>query len=239
LPGEGPGAFGSGSAAGQGGFLGFLNGLINQLGAFINASAGETAAEGPATQTVSDGTFASTGDPHLSEVGTLLGASGAGASINSHFDSMSSHDNLLSSQDFDGGYRLSTAVTAPNAKGVTMNASATVHMNTNADVITMRNDGSFSVSSGGNNVALGVGQSATLLGGEQVTSNADGSLTVAAQNAYGGTISTTLAAKDGGVDVSAAVHAATVGGDIAGGLTTNGAPAVQPVVQAPAATTFA
>ena len=204
----------------QGGFLGLINNLINQITSILNGYSNEAGAEGPGTQNVSDGTFASAGDPHLSEDASVTGASGNTSAVNHHFDSMSSHDDLLSSQDFNGGYRLSTAVTAPNANGITLNQSATVHANNNLDNITLRNDGSFSITSDGNNVSLATGQSATLEGGETVTSNADGSLTVLDQNLYGGSIATTMSAKGGGVDVSAAVHHATVGGDIASGTVT-------------------
>lgn len=198
-----------------GGLLGVLTGLIDQLGALVDGYAGESTAEGATNQHVIDGTFASTGDPHLGETASVLTAAGTTSSVNRTFDSMTGHDNLLSSQDFNGGYRLSTTVTAPNDSGVTMNAAATIHMNDGSDTIALRGDGSFTIAAAGQDVTLAGGQSVILGAGERVTNNGDGSLTVVATNAYGGAITTTLAAKGGGVDVNATVHDVNVGGDIA------------------------
>jgi hypothetical protein len=192
--------------------IGNLNNMISQMG---NAST-EQAAEGPASQTVSNATFSSVGDPHLGETGSAYDANGNPVSMNTHFDSMQSHDNLISSQDFDGGYRVSTSVTQPNANGITQNQSATVHTNNNQNTVTMNNDGSFAISDNGQNVALAPGQSTTLSAGEQVTRNANGSLTVSEQNGNQGSISTTMQSNgSGGVDVTTNVQNATVGGDIA------------------------
>ncbi len=66
-------------------------------------------------------------------------------------------------------------------------------------------------------MTLTAGQSTTLGGGETVIRNADDSLTVAQTNMFGGAIATTLRLAAGGVDVTATVHNATVGGDIAAG----------------------
>ena len=54
-------------------------------------------------------------------------------SVNEHWDSMTSHDDLVHSAQIDGGYRVSTAVTQPDANGVTWNQSATVHANFDQD----------------------------------------------------------------------------------------------------------
>ncbi len=212
-----PGSDGSGSSGAQGGFFGVISGLIKQIDTYLNSIAGETTAEGAGSQNVANATFSSTGDPHLAETGTLVDGSGNGSPIARRFDSMTSHDNLLSSQDFDGGYRVSTTVSAANDKGVTTNAAATVHANSGMDTVTMNEDGSYAIASGGNSVSIDPGQTIALEGGESVTRNTDGSLTVADRNTYGGTISTTLAAKGGGVDVTASVTNANVGGDIASG----------------------
>lgn len=207
---------GSDPSGNQGGFVGIINRLIAQLGWLMN-QAGNSGSAGSSTQAVNDGTFASTGDPHLSEHASLDSGYGNSSPIDRHFDSMTGHDNLLSSQEVDGGYRLSTTVTSPGSNGATMNAAASVHVNGDRDTITMRNDGSYSLTSDGNDVSVAVGQNVTLGGGEQVARNADGSLTVTDRTASGGSITTTLAAKAGGVDVTAAVHHLTVSGDIVDG----------------------
>jgi hypothetical protein len=202
----------------QGGFGGVMNSIIGALNNIITGignQVGEQNAEGSASQFVKNATFSSTGDPHLAETGTVS-TTGNTQSVNSHFDSMTGHDNLISSQDFNGGYRVSTAVTQPNANGITLNASATVHTNNNQNNITMNNDGSVAITNNGQPVNLAPGQSTTLSAGEQVTRNTNGSLTVSEQNANGGSISTTMQTNgSGGVDVTTNVQNASVGGDIA------------------------
>jgi hypothetical protein len=164
-------------------------------------------------QAFSDVTLTSTGDPHLGETGTRTSPGGPQA-VNDHFDSMTSHGDLIDARSLAGGYRVSTTVTPPNANGVTSNQSATVHANCGRDAVTMNRDGSYSVTSNGQAVALAPGQSLALGGGENVTLNADGSLVVTAANGNGGSISTTLRATGSGVDVTAQGHAIRVGGDI-------------------------
>jgi hypothetical protein len=164
-------------------------------------------------QAFSDVTLTSTGDPHLGETGTRTSPGGPQA-VNDHFDSMTSHGDLIDARSLAGGYRVSTTVTPPNANGVTSNQSATVHANCGRDAVTMNRDGSYSVTSNGQAVALAPGQSLALGGGENVTLNADGSLVVTAANVNGGSISTTLRATGSGVDVTAQAHAIRVGGDI-------------------------
>jgi hypothetical protein len=222
----------------SGGVEGVLNsianaftGLINQIGSSIQNLTSESNAEGPASQQVASATFSSTGDPHLAESGSGTDANGNPISLNSTFDSMNSHDDLISSQDFDGGYRVSTQVTQANANGVTQNQSATVHTNANQDQVTVNNDGSYAITNDGANVQLGLGQSTTLSGGETVSRNMDGSLTVTEQNSQGGLISTTMGSNGtGGVDVHTSVQNASVGGDIADGNATGdgSAPAPSP-----------
>ena len=119
-------------------------------------------------QAFSDVTLSSTGDPHLAETGTRLGPGGPQA-VNDRFDSMSSHDDLIDARGLAGGYRVSTTVTQPDAKGITSNQSATVHANCGRDGVTMNRDGSYSVTSNGQAVALTPGQTLTLGGGENVT----------------------------------------------------------------------
>lgn len=203
------------SAGEPGGFAAIIKNLIAQLTSLLGQTVGESNAEGPATQNVSQATFASTGDPHLSETGSVQNGLAGPAAVNEHFDSMVDHANLVSSQDFDGGFRLSTAVTTPNEKGVTLNASATVHLNNDNDNVTLRNDGTYAIATDGKAVSLEPGQRATLDGGAVVSRNGNGSLTVTERNAYGGSVTTTLEAKSGGVDATAEIVNASAGGDIA------------------------
>jgi hypothetical protein len=196
-------------------------GLFGQLvGAFTNglgAATGTPPGTQPGTngpqQRFADVDISSTGDPHLAETGTRQTAGGNQA-VDERYDSMTSHDDLVSSRAIAGGYRVSTAVTQPGANGVTWNDSATVHTNFDQDSVTMRRDGTFSIADGNQSVALAKGQSVTLSGGETVTENADGSLVVAAANQRGGTMSTTLRATGNGVDVTTHAHELAVGGDV-------------------------
>jgi hypothetical protein len=175
---------------------------------------GGTCAPGPAGAANGEAQFASatassSGDPHLAFSGTTA----AGAAVDENWKSMRSHGDLLDSNSFAGGYRVSTQVTQPNAQGVTYNASASVTTAAGATTVSMRADGSYAVSSGGANVALQPGQTTSLGNGESVTLNADGSLTVNDTNAAGGSIATTLKSNgDGGVDVTTQATNVDLGG---------------------------
>ena len=187
-----------------GGIMTLLQSLMGMLGAMLSG--------GPQQQIV-DATLSSTGDPHLAETGTT-----AAGAVDDHFDSMVAHDDLLHSSDVAGGYRVSTRVTTPNANGITYNASATVHTAFGQDAVTMRKDGTFSVTDHGQAVSVGSGQTVTLSGGESVTCDTDGSLVVSAGSANGGTISTTLRGNGTEVDVTTQAHQIGVGGDIVRGI---------------------
>jgi len=165
-----------------------------------------------AQQNFADVDVSSSGDPHIAEVGTSEGP-GGNQPVNAHWDSMTSHGDLVHSDQISGGYRVSTAVTAPGAGGVTYNQSATVHTNYGQDSVTMNRDGSFSIDNGGQAVSLAKGQSTTLSGGANVTANQDGSLTISASDAQGGSIATTLRCSGQGVDVDSHAHEIALGGD--------------------------
>jgi hypothetical protein len=77
----------------------------------------------------------------------------------------------------------------------------------------MNRDGSFSIDSDGQAVSLAKGQSTTLSGGATVNANQDGSLTISATNANGGSIATTLRCSGQGVDVDSHAHEIALGGD--------------------------
>jgi hypothetical protein len=167
---------------------------------------------GGVEQRFSNVDISSSGDPHLAEVGTREGP-GGNQSVDQHWNSMSSHPDLVHTDQIAGGYRVSTAVTTPNAAGVTYNQSATVHTNYGQDSVTMNRDGSFSIDDDGRAIALAKGQRTTLAGGATVNANDDGSLTVTASNAYGGSIATTLRSTGSGVDVDSQAHEIALGGD--------------------------
>ena len=222
----------SGGFGAQGGVISTIMSLIQQLMGMLNSLLSgqqgpggvpgggrpfpgmqQPPANGP-QQRVLDGTFSSTGDPHLAETGTT-----SAGTVDNHFDSMVSHRDLLHSDDIRGGYRVSTTVGTPNAAGVTTNSSASVTTNDGQDRVTMRKDGTFSITDHGQAVSIAPGQTVTLSGGESVTENNDGSLVVAASDRRGGTISTTLRAAGGSeVDVTTQAHNIDVGGDIANGI---------------------
>jgi len=212
-----------GTSGGANGTLsGLVSGLVTVLqqliGALTNQSpnpnqvSAQSPVPGGPQQQFQNVDVSSTGDPHIAEVGTREGP-GGGRAVDVHWDSMTAHDDLVHSNQIDGGYRVSTAVTEPGANGVTFNQSATVRTNFDQDAVTMNRDGSFAVWDDGEQVQLGKGESATLSGGEQVTLNQDGSLNVTAKNAKGGSIATTLRSTGQGVDVTTHAHEIALGGD--------------------------
>lgn len=187
--------------------------LVNQLQQLAASMFGEGRVETGPQQRVVDGTFSSTGDPHLAETATVQGPNG-NRTVDNHFDSMVAHDDLLHSTDVAGGYRVSTTVTNPNANGVTWNASATVHTNFDRDRIAMNGDGSIAITDQGRSVSISPGQTLTLSAGETVMENADRSLLVSAGDGFGGTIATTMRTNGTGVDVSTHATNIDIGGDM-------------------------
>lgn len=202
-------------------FAGALQSLFARFSSAFVAQAPAAPAAGP-TASFRNVSLGSTGDPHLSVSGTAWNGGSTPANVNAHFDSMTSHADLFSTNDFGDGFNVATTVTAPSANGVTQNASATASMNGGLDSVTMTNTGAVSVTSGGSAMALTPGESVMLSGGEAVSEAANGSVTIA-ERAYGATLSTTFAANGGGgVDVTAHGHDVNLGGD----LITGGASAV-------------
>lgn len=212
--------FGSSLSGANGSILGLIQSLIGTIQQLLsslltgNGTSDWTPWSGnEPSQRFQNVDIGSTGDPHISETGTLRTRNGQ-QTVDQHYDSMSSHDDLVETRDVAGGYRVSTTVTQPGANGVTYNQSATVHADFGQDTITMNKDGSFAISDHGAAVALTKGQSVGLSGGEVVTENQDGSLTVNAANARGGSISTTLRSTGSGVDVTTHAHDIALGGDV-------------------------
>jgi hypothetical protein len=224
-----PPGYGYGAANGntQNSLLGMLGSLLQQLGSYLaQLTGGGTGGYGYTGYGPSSGpsqdaqnlTLSSTGDPHLAETGTI--ASGGGtASVNSHFDSMTAHTDLVSTGDVRGGYQVSTTVTAPNASGVTYNQSATVTTANGNDAVTMTNGGTVSITQFGQTTTLANGESMRLTNGATVSRASDGSVTISETNANGGSISTTLRQDGPGVDVTTNAQGLRVGGDIVSGST--------------------
>lgn len=226
------GLFGGGGSVG--GLAGLVSGLVcilqQLVGALLNQSTnsnqstnpnqianpgqtpGQTPLPGGPQQRFQNVDVSSTGDPHIAETGTREGPGGNSA-VDVRWDSMTAHDDLVHSNQIDGGYRVSTAVTQPGADGVTYNQTATVHANFNQDAVTMYRDGSLAIYDSGEPVELGKGESTTLSGGETVSVNQDGSVVVNAKNAAGGSIATTLRSTGAGVDVTTHAHEIALGGD--------------------------
>jgi hypothetical protein len=151
----------------------------------------------------------SVGDPHEAFSATT----GAGNTVNGKWDSMSSHRDLLDSNSFNGGYRVSTQATQPNSQGVTLNQRGTVTTASGNTTVTLNANGQYSVASYGQSISLQQGQSVSLGNGESVTLNADNSLTVSDTNTQGGSITTTLATNgSGGVDVKTHANEVDLGG---------------------------
>ncbi len=147
---------------------------------------------------------ASSGDPHLSFNGA-------------HWNNMSSQPDLLNSDSFAGGFRISTQVTPADGKGVTWNQSATVSMNGGATTVSMNDRGDASITSYGQQLSIAKGQTLQLGNGESVTYEQNGSLQVSAQNGFGGRIETTLTPQGKGVNVDVTAHDVDLGGALVNG----------------------
>lgn len=150
----------------------------------------------------------STGDPHLAF---------SGGGTDAHWDSMDAHPDLLDSNSFGGGFRISTQTTVPNANGVTFNRSAGVATHDGNTRVTLDNAGHASVEQNGRTFAIANGQSYDLGGGERVSRGADGALSIDEHNGRGGEIETTLRGNGSGVDVSVRAQNVDLGGDLANG----------------------
>lgn len=202
--------------------VGPLSGLMQQLIAMLQWMMGSGSASpspypgagcpssgGGAEQFFPSANGASAGDPHLSFNGN-------------HWNSMVSHPDLLSSDSIPGGFRISTQVTPPNARGATWNQSASVTTNNGATTISMNNAGQPTIESYGQNIPIADGQTVQLGNGESVTRNGNGSLTITAQNGSGGQIVTTLTAQGQGVNVDVSAQNVDLGGALVDGAPGNG-----------------
>jgi len=146
----------------------------------------------------------SDGDPHLSFNGAK-------------WDNMKSQPDLLDSDSFAGGYRVSTDVTPPNGRGATWNQSATVTLDNGATTVTLDNNGEAQVTCYGRTLSIARGQTLQLGNGESVTREQDGALRVTAENGQGGRLTTTLSAQGRGVNVDVTAHDVDLGGTLVRG----------------------
>jgi len=220
---------------GMPGFMNLINGFIDALQTLLANLGSEFGFGGTGTPSGTSETYvrnadaSSVGDPHDAFNGTNRSG---GTIAGGKWDNMQSHTDLLDSDSFAGGYTVSTKTTAPNANGVTMNASANVALDGGATDITMNANGSASLSSYGHNVQLQKGQSVQLGDGAKVSLGAGDALTISDTNAAGGTLSTRLTANGhGGVDVKASAQNVDLGGYLVN--RTDGAPWPSPTPVTP------
>jgi hypothetical protein len=150
-------------------------------------------------------TGSSEGDPHLSFNG-------------SKWNNMASQPNLLNSNSFAGGFRISTQTSPPNGRGVTWNQSATVSLNNGETTIGLNNQGDPTIRSFGQSLSIERGQTIGLGNGESVTYEQNGSLRICANNGEGGRIDTTLTAEGHGVNVDVTAHNVDLGGTLVNGF---------------------
>ncbi len=157
-------------------------------------------------------TASSEGDPHLA----FRGTDSTGNTQQTHFDSMTAHSDLLDSDSFDGGYRISTTATPPGAGGITYNQQAAIETDYGQTRVALDANGNVLVCQGGKQLDLQAGGSYDLGNGESVARAADGSLTVTDSNGMGASITTIMRRNGPGVDVDVNAQHIDVGGDILG-----------------------
>ena len=196
---------GLGCAAGEscGGMLAQLGTLLQQLGSLLShIFSGSNSSVGDNERHYQTAKGGSVGDPHLSF-------------NDAHWDSMTSHADLLHSDSIPGGFQLSTQVTQPNANGVTLNRQATIETNYGLTTVSLDKDGNATIVDNGRTVNIAPGTTTQLANGETITRNQDGSMKVVCANDSGGQITTNLSLNGQGIDVN--VDATNV--DLAGDLT--------------------
>lgn len=150
----------------------------------------------------------SVGDPHNS----VNGATRNGNTVNSHWDDMQSHSNLLSAPSVAGGLRFSSQVGSPNAQGKTMNQSVTATANHGRTAITFNANGAATVTQGNLTNTMVPNETLSLGQGLSVTDQGS-SLVIHAQNTSGSMLDTTLSDNgQGGVDMNAQGRNIPLGG---------------------------
>ncbi|HKU66748.1 MAG TPA: hypothetical protein VJP85_03135 [Candidatus Baltobacteraceae bacterium] len=199
-----------GGFSGMNGIISQLLGIVQQLLSMLGMGGMFGGFSGSAEQYFQSANGSSAGDPHLAFSGTAAG----GSNQQTHFESMTSHGDLLDSDSFGGGYQVSTSVTAPGVNGVTFNERATVSTNFGDTQVSLDRSGAATISQNGQTISLANGQSLSLGNGETVTRGSDGSLVIRSDNGMGGSITTTLRDNGQGVDVAAQAQNVDLGGDL-------------------------
>jgi hypothetical protein len=218
-----------------GSFLNTLGSLLSQLAGSLGGACSPPQSCPPQTgplqpwqqpqQFFRNANGASIGDPHLSFDGT----NAYGASSDAKWNSMVSHNNLLDSNSFAGGYRVSTQTGQPNPNGATLNQSAAVTTDGGATRVSLDADGTASVYANGTTTSIADGQQLNLGNGESVTRTDNGSLIVRDSDGRGGQITTTLSSNGKYVNVSADASNVDLGGYlVTGGTAQPDAPYAQP-----------
>ncbi len=201
---------------GQQGALGALVALFTSMLSSIASALGLGSTQPNAVGTqgpqlaVQDATVSSLGDPHLSATGTAAD----GTAMSTKYDSMTGHRDLVDSDSFTGGYRVSTRTTVPDANGIAWNKDASV--TSGNQTVSLDNAGNATIRTGNVTQSLESGQTVSLLSGATVSRGDDGAVTVHQANDGGGTIETKLlrTGDNRGVDVVTTAHNADLGGDI-------------------------
>jgi hypothetical protein len=201
-----PGSGAAGNAGGLNAIVAQIMSLLQQLLAAIGGGGQGSGTMQPFFDTAQ---ASSTGDPHLAFDGTS-----AGTTQQARFDSMDGHSDLLDSDSFQGGFRISTAVTSPDANGITSNRRADVVTDFGSTRVSLDNSGQARIVRNGKTLDLTPGQSVRLGANESVVQNGDGSLVISEDNATGGSITTTLRKAGAGVDVNVNAHSVDLGGDL-------------------------
>ncbi len=222
LPGYGEGFASPGSPQGLfGPLMSLLQQLMQMLQSLMGYGCNGGCSPNGNERYFQNATGSSDGDPHLSFNGAK-------------WNNMASQPNLLDSNSFPGGFRLSTQVTPPSAKGVTWNQSATVSLNDGGTQISMNDNGEASITNYGQSVSIAPGQTLKLGDGESVTYEQNGSLRVTAQNSLGGRIESTLTPHGKGVNVDVTAHDVDLGGALVTGYEQQpGAPPLHGTVWGP------
>ncbi len=190
-----------------------LSGIGSLLSQLANYLGGMSGGSNIGEEQYANATASSTGDPHL----TFSGTAQNGTSANAKWDDMNSHGDLLDSDSFAGGYRISTTATSPNANGVTYNGSASVGTNGGSTRVSLDANGNATLLENGRSQSIANGARFNLGNGEAVSRANDGTLTVSDRNRNGGSIITTLRDNgSGGVDVNASAQNIDLGGYLAG-----------------------
>ena len=199
-----------GFAGGNGGF-GCAPTLFSQIGELLEQliamlgqlASGQGGLGGGNQQFFQNATGSSTGDPHLSFNGN-------------HWDNMASQPNLLDSNSFPGGLRISTQTTQPGPNGVTYNENATITSDFGMTRVSLDKSGSLSIVRNGEAVPIDAGQSLDLGNGETVLRTANG-VQVTSNDGRGGAVATALTATGSGVDVSTSATNVDLGGALVRG----------------------